>query len=124
MEISLSQQLSSICNVYSSHLVTKYNSPETKSPSSISSSVTSKFQTSMNKLSSSQTGPNCSNYDFNNMTHNEMLNTVNSLIKKGKMSVDESSSLLIMLPVSPLCNVNGSNAIPSSANTPINYSDL
>jgi len=40
------------------------------------------------------------NYDFTNISPNEMLSTINSLIKSGQMTLDESSSLLMLIPIS------------------------
>lgn len=39
------------------------------------------------------------NYDFTNISPSEMLSTINSLIKRGHMTLDESSSLLMLMPI-------------------------
>lgn len=56
-------------------------------------------------VSSDQNSGGISKYDFSNMTRGEMLSTVNSLIKSGQMSLDESSSLVPMM--GPQLSVNG-----------------
>ncbi len=38
-------------------------------------------------------------YDFSNMSPQHLLQTVNDLIKAGKMTVDESSSLIGLIPI-------------------------
>lgn len=38
------------------------------------------------------------NYDFSNISPNDILGTINNLIKNGKMSLDESSALLPFIP--------------------------
>lgn len=39
-------------------------------------------------------------YDFTNMSPNDILPTINSLLKSGQMSLDESDSLLLLVPIS------------------------
>lgn len=39
-------------------------------------------------------------YDFTNMSPNDILPTINSLIKSGQMSLDESDSLILLVPIS------------------------
>lgn len=56
-------------------------------------------------------------YDFTNIAPNDMLNTINSLIKNGEMSLDESSSLLAF---APLTELNAAMGKPGSTNQPIN----
>jgi hypothetical protein len=58
-----------------------------------------------------------STYDFTNIAPNDMLNTINSLIKNGKMSLDESSSLLAFVPPTELNAAMGKSGI---TNQPIN----
>ena len=62
-----------------------------------------------------------STYDFTNMTPNNMLSTINSLIKSGQMSLDESSSLVAMMPISPLAAANSGSGTPDAANQPMNF---
>ena len=46
-------------------------------------------------------------YDFTNISRGELLNTVNGLIKSGQMSLDESSSLVLLM--GPKIGTDGSN---------------
>jgi hypothetical protein len=98
---------------------------QTAVASASSSSKTYSSQASSSVASSasqaSLTSSGSSSYDFTNMTPNQMLTTVNSLIKSGKMSLDESSSLVGMMGASPLNNANGSTGAPASANMPTNF---
>lgn len=50
-------------------------------------------------------------YDFTNMTRGQLRETVNNLIKNGEMSLDESSSLVLMM--GPKITVSG-NSIDAS----------
>lgn len=43
-------------------------------------------------------------YDFSNMSPEHLLNTINELIKSGQMSVDETSSLIALIPF-PIANI-------------------
>lgn len=54
-------------------------------------------------------------YDFTNMSPNDILPTINSLIKSGQMSLDESSHLLLLVPIS-----RGSSAAPATLNQKVN----
>jgi hypothetical protein len=66
----------------------------------------------------SQGANNVSTYDFTNMTAPQMLQTVNSLIKSGRMSVEESSSLAGIMGfagASPLLGRSG------QANEPVDF---
>lgn len=56
-------------------------------------------------------------YDFTNISPNDMLSTINSLIKNGKMSLDESSSLLSFVPLTELNAAMGKSGV---TNQPIN----
>jgi hypothetical protein len=60
-------------------------------------------------------------YDFTNISPNNMLNTINSLIKSGQMSLDESSSLIAMMPISPLAGANFGSGKSDAANQPMNF---
>ena len=51
-------------------------------------------------------------YDFANISRGELLDTVNNLIKSGQMSLDESSSLVLMM--GPKIGLDGSNIDASS----------
>ena len=55
-------------------------------------------------------------YDFTNMSPKEMLETINGLIKSGRMTVDETSSLIALIPIS----VNGGPA-PEAAGEKMNF---
>lgn len=59
--------------------------------------------------------------DFSNIAPKQMLNTINSLIKNGQMSLDESSSLIVMLPISPLSKAVSGLDDNEIANKPINF---
>lgn len=54
-------------------------------------------------------------YDFTNMSSNDILPTINSLIKSGQMSLDESSHLLLLVPISL-----GSSAAPAALKQKVN----
>jgi hypothetical protein len=55
--------------------------------------ATASSQPGVSSSPSSENARNVSTYDFTNMTPPQMLQTVNSLIKSGRMSVMEASSL-------------------------------
>jgi hypothetical protein len=57
-----------------------------------------------------------STYDLTNVAPNDMFNTINSLIKNGKMSLDESSSLMAFVPLTEL---NAVMVKSGSTNQPI-----
>ncbi len=54
-------------------------------------------------------------YDFTNMSPNDILPTINSLIKSGQISVDESSHLLLLVPITI-----GSHTAPATLNQKVN----
>jgi hypothetical protein len=60
-------------------------------------------------------------YDFTHISPNAMLKTINSLIKSGRMSLDESSSLVALMPISPLTNASGGIGVPDAADQPMNF---
>lgn len=63
-----------------------------------------------------------SGYDFTHIAPNDVLNSINGLIKSGKMSVDESSALMASVPLTEL---NAAMGKTGAANKPINlYSSL
>jgi hypothetical protein len=55
------------------------------------------------------------------MTPNQLLSTVNNLIKSGKMSLDESSPLVPMMGPSTLTRVPGAVGGLDPANQPMNF---
>lgn len=65
--------------------------------------------------SSEQSG--VSTYDFTHMTRGEMLETVNQLIKSGQMSLDETSSLVLLM--GPKMTASG-NFVDAS-NEPVDF---
>lgn len=54
-------------------------------------------------------------YDFSSMSPNDILPTINSLIKSGQMSLDESDSLILLVPISL-----GSDPVPAVLSQKIN----
>lgn len=54
-------------------------------------------------------------YDFTNMSPNDILPTINSLIQSGHMSLDESSHLLLLVPITI-----GSHTAPDTLNQKVN----
>ncbi|PKO45196.1 MAG: hypothetical protein CVU29_08600 [Betaproteobacteria bacterium HGW-Betaproteobacteria-22] len=50
-----------------------------------------------------------------------MLESINHLIKSGQMSLDESSALIAIMPISPLSQVDASAGTPAIPNQPINF---
>ncbi len=56
-------------------------------------------------------------YDFTNVRPSDVLGIVNSLLKSGKIPLDESSSLLSFVPLTEL---NAAMGKPGIANEPIN----
>lgn len=60
-------------------------------------------------------------YDFTNMTPRVLKETVNGLIRSGKMDLDDTSSLLGMMPATPLSKVNYDGTAPAGADTPVNF---
>jgi len=69
---------------------------------------------------SSATADGAGKYDFTNMTPRTMLETMNGLIRDGKMTLDESTSLMAMIP-SPLSKVNYDGNMPESFDQPWNF---
>lgn len=61
-------------------------------------------------------GATTKTYDFSNMSPEHLLGTINDLIKSGKMSLDETSSLIALIPSSTLNNGN-----PEAFYTPTNF---
>lgn len=59
-------------------------------------------------------------YDFTNMTPRTMFATMNKLIHDGKMTLDESTSLMGMIPT-PLSKVNYDGNMPASFDQPWNF---
>ena len=63
------------------------------------------------------------NYDFTNMTPETMQSTMNSLIRSGKMSLDESSALVTTIPTA-LSKVNYDGQAPQAYTQPTNFINL
>lgn len=59
-------------------------------------------------------------YDFTNIAQNEILETVNGLIKSGQMSLDESSSLLAFVPRVELNAAMFGNGAPGATSQSVN----
>jgi hypothetical protein len=59
-------------------------------------------------------------YDFANIAPDDLLGTLNSLIKSGKMSLDESTSLLPFVPHPGLNAAMSGSGTPDTASQPIN----
>lgn len=59
-------------------------------------------------------------YDFRNMTPRQLQGTMNDLIKSGKMSLDESSALVGMIPTA-LSKVNYDGQTPTEYEQPSNF---
>ena len=88
-----------------------------------SSQASSSAASSASQASSTSSGS--SSYDFTNMTPNQLLSTVNGLIKSGKMSLDESSPLVPMMGSSTLIRVPGAVGGPDiPANQPVNFMSI
>ncbi len=87
-----------------------------------SSQASSSAASSASQASSTSSGS--SSYDFTNMTPNQLLSTVNGLIKSGKMSLDESSPLVPMMGSSSLIRVPGAVSGPDPANQPVNFMSI
>lgn len=69
---------------------------------------------------SEQTSGEITSHDFTNMTPKQLLETVNTLIKTGKMSLDESSSLVpIMGAAAPLGKIAVDGGSPYAPDKPI-----
>lgn len=63
-------------------------------------------------------------FDFTNMTPTALHDTVGSLIRSGKLDLDETTGLVGMMnPTSPLNKVNYDGLPASSSNAPINVLD-
>lgn len=62
-----------------------------------------------------------SNYDFTNMSPKQMLGAVNDLIKSGKMSLDESSSLVGMMGNSQLIKATNASSTADISNQPVDF---
>lgn len=60
-------------------------------------------------------------YDFTNISPDQMLKTMNDLIKSGKMTVDESSSILGVMPPTALAEASGYKT--TSIYQPMNFID-
>jgi hypothetical protein len=61
------------------------------------------------------------NYDFSDMTPKQMLATVNNLIKNGKMTVDESSSLVGLMPIPDALRIANHESPRDESNTPVDF---
>ena len=82
-------------------------------------SISSQAQTLLSASKPNEGGK----YDFTNMTPETMQSTMNSLIKSGKMSFDESSSLVVTIPTA-LSKVNYDGQAPQAYTQPTNFIDL
>lgn len=60
-------------------------------------------------------------FDFTQISRGDLLQSVNSLIKSGEMSLDESSSLVLLM--GPKLNINGEISQNTSSNEIINVFD-
>ncbi len=80
-----------------------YTSYAQKAAAASSATSQSESQTS----SSDTTSDGVTKYDFTNITRGDLLSTVNNLIKSGQMSLDESSSLVLLM--GPKIGLDGSN---------------
>jgi hypothetical protein len=77
----------------------------------IGNATTVENDTTAMQLSDNQEAEGIKKYDFTNMTRGQLHETVNNLIKNGEMSLDESSSLVLMM--GPKITVSG-NSIDAS----------
>lgn len=59
-------------------------------------------------------------YDFSNLSSDNVLDTINTLIKSGRMTLDESSALLAFVPLTEL---NAALGGPAIANHQVNMFD-
>lgn len=59
-------------------------------------------------------------YDFTHISRNELLETVNGLIKSGDLTLDDTTSLLGMMGSSPLLKVNYDGKALEGGDTPMN----
>ena len=83
-----------------------------ESPSSFAAALVAKTQPA-------QAAQGVQNYDFSNMSPQELKGVMNDLVGSGRMSFDESSSLLGLIP-SPLSKVNYDGGMPDSFYQPLN----
>ncbi len=80
-------------------------------------------QSAKNLLAATQassTSTDIEAFDFTNMTPQQMQNTINGLIKSGKMSLDESAPLVGMIPTA-LSAVNDNGQTPAAFRQPMNF---
>lgn len=61
-------------------------------------------------------------YDFSNMSPQKLLETMNELIKAGKMTVDETSSLVGLIPMA-ISKVQYDGEVPAAYYEPANFFD-
>ncbi len=59
-------------------------------------------------------------YDFSNMSPQNLLQTINELIKAGKMTVDETSSLIGLIPMA-ISKVAYDGEVPAAYYEPTNF---
>lgn len=59
-------------------------------------------------------------YDFSNMSPQQLLQTMNELIKSGKMTVDETSSLIGLIPTA-ISKVQYDGEVPAAYYEPTNF---
>lgn len=59
-------------------------------------------------------------YDFSNMSPQQLLQTMNDLIKAGKMTVDETSSLIGLIPTA-ISKVQYDGEVPAAYYEPTNF---
>jgi hypothetical protein len=91
------------------------------SPYSGQRATSPNFPTSSAKDMSATTGQQSVNsYDFTNMTPRQMHSAMNDLIRRGEMSLDDSSGLVSMIPTA-LSSIEGNGRDPSSYDAPMDY---
>ena len=71
------------------------------------------------ELANSETGSG-DTYDFSNMSPQQLLQTMNELIKSGKLSVDETSALIGLIP-SAVSKVQYDGEMPAAYYEPTNF---
>ena len=94
------------------------NQPQSSSASSVS--ISRQAQTALSASQVNNVSSQNAIYDFTNITPENMASTMNGLIKSGKLSFDDSSALVTMIPTA-LSKVNYDGQAPQATTQPTNF---
>lgn len=109
-------------NLFSSQSTQTHASRNTGQSSSFASILAQKLQTASGTAASGTTGESdvSKQYDFTQMSRNELLETVNGLIHSGDLTLDDTTSLLGFMGSSPLLKVDYDGLPLENGDEPMN----